>query len=96
MSNDFLDEGEKFIATDKIQTSIPLALLNLQYTSVNVIMPPSSLIKKSNEKHCVASLEYSLKVYFNYCYTTLEQTTEHVPVSRYSFSSYFHEYLTVS
>ena len=51
----FLDERKKSIETDKIQTSIPLALLNLQYTSVNVIMPPSSFIKKSSEKLYVAS-----------------------------------------
>lgn len=42
--------------TDDIQTSIPLALLNLQYTSVKVIMPPSSLTKKSKEKFSVVSL----------------------------------------
>ena len=73
MSNDFLDEGEKLIETDKKQTSIPLALLNLQYTSVNVIIPPSSLIKKSNVKLCVASLVsyHSLKVFFHYCYRVM-------------------------
>lgn len=32
------------------QTSIPLALLNLQYTSVSVIMPPSSF-NDNNNKH---------------------------------------------
>ena len=79
----------------KIQTSIPLALLNLQYTSVNVIMPPSSLKKKSNEKLSVASSVsyHSLKVYFNYCSTTLELPAKHV--CRYSFLSYLHEYLTL-
>ena len=65
--NNFLDYGEKSIETDKIQTSIPLALLNLQYTSVKVIMPPSSFIKKSNENLYVASLVsyHSLKQYWS-------------------------------
>jgi len=49
--------------TDNIQTSIPLALLNLQYTSVKVIMPPSSLTKKSKEKFSVVSLVSWLSLY---------------------------------
>lgn len=95
MSNDFLDEGEKSIETDKMQTSIPLALLNLQYTSVKVIMPPSSLIKKSNKKVYVASLvsDHSLKVYVHFCYTTLQQPVKHAYC--WSFSGYFHEYPTL-
>ena len=56
MPNDFLYEEEESTETDHIQTSIPLALLNLQYTSVKIIMPPSSLTKKSKEKFSVVSL----------------------------------------
>jgi len=63
MPNDFLFEGEESTETDHIQTSIPLALLNLQYTSVKVIMPPSSLIKKSKEKFSVVSLVSWLSLY---------------------------------
>lgn len=39
------------------QTSIPLALLNLQYTSVSVIMPPSSF-NDNNNKHFKWSVIY--------------------------------------
>lgn len=44
--------------TNLTQTSIPLALLNLQYTSVSVIMPPSSFNDNNNNKHFKWSVIY--------------------------------------